>query len=81
MCMFTGQSFIIVQCWEKFHHHSIMHAFHSGFCVCVPFACMCVCLCVCEREEGSDHAATIKLSPWQKVAVSNEIVLFIKYIC
>ena len=67
MCMFTGQTnqlFIIVQCWEKFPHHSIM----------------CVCVCVCEREEGSDHAATIKLSPWQKVAVSNEIVLFIKYI-
>ena len=43
--------------------------------------CVCVCVaCVCEREEGSDHAATIKLSPWQKIAVSNEIVFFIKYI-
>ena len=59
-----------------------------GVCVCVVCVCVlhdmhvcvccmtCVCVCVCEREEGSDHAATIKLSPWQKLAVSSEIVLF-----
>ena len=32
---------------------------------------------MCEREEGSDHAATIKLSLLQKVPVS-EIVLFLE---
>ena len=80
MYMFTGQtnqSFIFVQCWEKFHHHSSIR-------VCVCCVCMCVsvsvCVCVCEREEGSDHAATIKSSPWKKVAVNSEIELFIKYI-
>ena len=52
--------------------------------VCV-YVCACVlhvhvCVCVCEREEGSDLAASIKLSPWNKVAVSNKFVLFTKYI-
>ena len=80
MYMFTGQTnqsfiFVHVQCWEKFYHHSSM-------CVCVCCVCMCVSVsvCVCEREEGSDHAATIKSSPWKKVAVNSEIELFIKYI-
>ena len=35
-----------------------------------------VCVCVWEREEGS---ASMKLLPWQKVAVSNEMLLM-KYI-
>ena len=65
----------IVQCWEKFHRHSSMCA-----CMFVRVCCMCMCVCVCEREEGSDLAASIKLSPWNKVAVSNEFVLFTKYI-
>ena len=44
--------------------------------------CMClhVDVCMCEREEGSDHAATIKLSLLQKVPVS-EIVLFLECVC
>ena len=43
--------------------------------------CM-VCVRLCEREERSDHAATIKSSPLKKVAVNSEIEieLFIKYI-
>ena len=35
---------------------------------------------MCEGEEGSDHAATIKLSLLQKVPVS-EIVLFLECVC
>ena len=49
-------------------------------CVCVLRVHVSVSVCVCEREEGSDHAATIKSSPWKKVAVNSEIELVIKYI-
>ena len=37
-------------------------------------------VCMCEREDGSDHAATIKLSLLQKVPVS-ETVLFLECVC
>ena len=39
-----------------------------------------VYVCMREREEGSDHAATIKSSLLQKVPVS-EIVLFLECVC
>ena len=49
------------------YHHSSVYVLH-------------VDVWMCEREEGSDHAATIKLSLLQKVPVS-EIVLFLECVC
>ena len=68
--MFTGQTnqtFIVVSFGERVHHHSSVYVLH-------------VDVWLCEGEEGSDHAATIKLSLLQKVPVS-EIVLFLECVC
>ena len=65
--LFTGKLFTIVY---NVGRNLIVH-------VCVPVLHVHVCLYVCKREEGSDHAAIIKLSPWLKVAGSNENVFLI----